>query len=96
MKILIYGINGYIASNIYKNLLNIKYINLIIGNSRCDNYEEVTKEIKEINPDRIICCIGRASGKNIYSTSFIEDKLDINLNDNLYSQIVLIKCLNSF
>lgn len=94
MKILIYGSSGYIGTNLYKYLLKNENIILIKGMSRCDDYINLNKEIQLINPDRIICCIGRSSGKNIFSTSFIENKLDININDNLYSQLVLIKCCN--
>jgi dTDP-4-dehydrorhamnose reductase/2-polyprenyl-3-methyl-5-hydroxy-6-metoxy-1,4-benzoquinol methylase len=94
MKILVFGSEGYIGSNIYNYLSNQINIQLFKGESRCDNYKEVNKEITTVKPDRIICCIGRASGKNIYSTSYIENKLDINLNDNLFSQLVLVKCCN--
>lgn len=93
-NILVYGSNGYIGSNICNFLIKKSNINVIKGKSRCDNYNDVNNEIINTNADRVLCCIGKSSGKNIYSTSFIENKLDINLNNNLYSQLVLIKCCN--
>lgn len=94
MKFLIYGYHGFIGSNLIKYLNNFNDIEIIEGFARCDNYDDVNCEINNIKPDRIICCIGKSSGKNIYSTSFIEDKLDINIRNNLYAQMVLLKCCN--
>jgi len=94
MKILIYGASGYIGTNIIKRIKLNNNIDIVIGNSRCNNYNDTNYEIINIKPDRVLSCIGRSSGKNIYSTSYIENKLDINLHDNLYSQLVLLKCCN--
>jgi dTDP-4-dehydrorhamnose reductase/2-polyprenyl-3-methyl-5-hydroxy-6-metoxy-1,4-benzoquinol methylase len=94
MKFLIFGSNGFIGSNFMNYLKQLKDIDFIEGKSRCDNYNDVCNEIKMINPDRVISCIGKSSGKNIYSTSYIEDKLDINLKNNLYAQMVLLKSCN--
>lgn len=94
MNVLVYGTSGYIGSHIYKFLITKSNINTIKGQSRCENYYDVNNEIINTKADRVLCCIGKSSGKNIYSTSFIENKLDINLNNNLYAQLVLIKCCN--
>lgn len=92
MKILIYGSKGFIGLYITKYLKLNSVLDVIEGNSRCENYSQLNKEISEICPDRIICCIGRSEGKNIYSSSFIEEKLDINLRDNYFAKLTLLKC----
>ena len=100
MKILIYGSNGFIGSKIKEFLLkkaktNHSYI-IIDGIERCDDQEKCENEIKLVSPECVLCCIGRSSGKNIYSTSYIEDKLDINIKDNLFGQMVLVKLCNKY
>lgn len=108
MRILIYGHRGFIGSHIYKTLLSLategnraslsepntilQENTILIGTARCDDYESVDTEILKLNPDRVISCIGRSAGKNIYSTSYIESNLDTNVRDNLYAQLVLLKC----
>ena len=94
MKFLIFGSSGFIGSNFLNYLKKFEDIEIFEGKSRCENYDQVNNEIKTINPDRVISCIGKSSGKNIYSTSYIEDKLDINLKNNLYAQMVLLKSCN--
>ena len=92
-KILLYGGRGYIGQSITQYItLHHPSIQFIMGKSRCEEEEAVRNEIIAENPDRVLCCIGRSSGKNIYSTSYVEDKLDINIRDNLYAQMVLLKC----
>lgn len=88
MIILLYGSSGWIGGHI-KTYLNTHFKNIILhlGIARCDNFEQLSNEINTIKPDRIICSIGRAYGKNIYNTSYIEDKLNINIRDNLIGPI---------
>jgi len=94
MKFVIYGSNGFIGYNIVNYLKEFPKIKVISGDARCENYENVKNELSDIRPDRVICCIGRSSGKNIFSTSYIENKLDVNMRDNLFAQMVLVKCCN--
>jgi len=88
MIILLYGSTGWIGSHI-KNYLNTHFKNIIVhlGIARCDDFDQLSKEITRIGPDRIICSIGRAYGKNVYNTSYIEDKLNINIRDNIIGPI---------
>lgn len=90
MKILIYGGKGFIGSYIFKFLKEKKY-DIFFGKSRCENYEEVKEEIRSISPTNVICCIGRSHGKNLYSIEEIEQNLSKNINDNMYSILVLMK-----
>ena len=88
MKILLYGSTGWIGSHIKNYIeMNMKEHIIYLGVARCDDIIQVSNEINSIKPDRIICSIGRAYGKNIYNTSYIEDKLYINIRDNLVGPI---------
>ena len=90
MKLLLYGSSGWIGNHIKEYIqTNLKDITIYVGISRCDNKEQLTQEISTINPDRIISSIGRAYGKNIYNTTYIEDKLHINIRDNLIGPLTL-------
>uniref|UniRef100_A0A6C0ACW0 C-methyltransferase domain-containing protein n=1 Tax=viral metagenome TaxID=1070528 RepID=A0A6C0ACW0_9ZZZZ len=92
VKYLFYGSKGYIGSYIKSYISKNLDIEFIEGLARCENYEEVNDEIKKVKPDRIISVIGRSKGKNIYNSDFVENQLDINIKDNLYSKMVLVKC----
>jgi len=94
MKVLIYGSNGWIGNQFIK-LLNEYNIDYICGNSRCDNEKTLCNEIDLIKPSHIISFIGRTHGiiNNVKYTTidYLEHsgKLVENINDNLYSPILL-------
>jgi dTDP-glucose 4,6-dehydratase len=94
MIVLIYGSNGWIGKQFIK-ILEQNNIEYICGNSRCDDEINLKNEIDIINPSHIISFIGRTHGiiDNIKYTTidYLEqsDKLTENINDNLYSPILL-------
>lgn len=99
MNILIYGGNGWIGQQICEYLKN-KNIKYVCGTSRCDNYDSIQNEILDIKPSHVISLIGRTHGKigdKIYSTiDYLEEsgKLVENINDNLYSPLLLAMITN--
>jgi len=94
MKVLIYGSNGWIGKQ-FINILEQNNIEYICGNSRCDDEINLKNEIDIINPSHIISFIGRTHGSidNVKYTTidYLEQsgKLTENINDNLYSPILL-------
>lgn len=99
MKILVYGSNGWIGSQ-FIDILNQNKIDFVCGKSRCDNQKELEKEINIINPTNVVSFIGRTHG-NIgnakYTTiDYLEQpgKLKENINDNLYSPMLLSHICN--
>lgn len=90
MKFLVYGHYGWIGSQCI-SLLEKSNANIIKGNSRLDQTENVEKEIKESLPDRVLCFVGRTHGGNFTTIDYLEsnDKLCVNINDNLYSPVSL-------
>ena len=106
MILLIYGYNGWIGQQFLK-LLRDKDIKIILGKARCDNYQEVEKEILENNPTNIISFIGRTHGiinnnnnnNNNYTTiDYLEQKgkLYENIKDNLFSPLILVLLANKY
>lgn len=94
MKWLIYGQKGWIGS-IFCNFmaLNFSDIQLIYPTSRANDIEGIVKDLDETQPDRVLSFIGRTSGPGFPNIDYLEQKgkLVENLNDNLYSPLVLMK-----
>ena len=94
MKVLIYGSKGWIGTQ-FIDILEKNNILYESGDVRVDNINELSKEIKNINPTHIVSFIGRTHGKigdKVYSTiDYLEKegKLHENIRDNLFSPIIL-------
>lgn len=91
---LVYGSNGWIGQQFIK-ILNDQSINYVCGTSRVDNEKNVEYELTLIQPTHVISFIGRTHGTigdKVYTTiDYLEQegKLRQNINDNLYSPLVL-------
>lgn len=96
LKFLIYGGKGFIGQLLIDKLTEHSDVEVILGNERCDE-KSVKEEIKEINPDRVISLIGRTSGPSNMNhlgscnttIDYLEDKLSLNMRDNLFAPIYL-------
>ena len=93
-KFLLYGHKGWIGSKVLKELEN-QSIDIILGNSRVENVQDLEEEIIRVNPTHIISTIGRTHGtynNKVYSTiDYLEQsgKLVDNVQDNLFGPVVL-------
>jgi len=90
MKILLYGHKGFIGQEFVDILTDLKE-DFVLGQSRCDNKETLEKEIKEVNPDRVISLAGRVRGKGVPSADYLEQpgKLTENVRDNLFGPVLM-------
>ena len=94
MKFLIYGVNGWIGSKVFK-LLQDQNVDVVEGKSRVNNVIDLENEIKDVNPTHVISLIGRTHGvhNNVEYTTidYLEQsgRLVENVRDNLYSPTVL-------
>jgi len=94
-KILFYGSKGWIGSLFIKYLQNIKMFQIIIGEERIENNEDLLKEITKHNPTTIISFTGRTSGyhnnQKINNIDYLElpGKLHENMRDNFIGPINL-------
>jgi len=90
MKILLYGHKGFIGQEFVGVLKELKE-DFVLGQSRCDDKETLEKEIKEVNPDRIISLAGRVRGKGLPSADYLEQpgKLTENVRDNLFGPVLM-------
>ena len=87
---LVYGAKGWIGNQLVKILTTLGEQTLS-GTARLDDYEQTLKEINLINPDRVICAIGRTSGPGYPNIDYLElpGKNVENLRDNLHGPINL-------
>jgi len=89
-KWLIYGGKGWIGSQVI-DILKERKQEVYLGEYRVDDVKNIEKEITDINPDNIICLIGRTHGEGCNTIDYLEGKgkLKENINDNLFSPLVL-------
>lgn len=64
---------------------------VVAAEARADQEDAVEQEIQAVQPDRIICLIGRTHGPGFSTIDYLEQKgkLVENVRDNLYSPVVL-------
>jgi hypothetical protein len=95
MKFLVYGVNGWIGNKVFNLLKEDSSIEVVQGNSRVNNIQELEEEIKYVNPSHVISLIGRTHGTYegtvIGTIDYLEKpgKLVENVRDNLFSPMVL-------
>lgn len=91
IKILLFGGRGWIGSHLCDLLSKRPEFEICHAESRADDEKAVEEEILKINPDRIVCLIGRTSGTGFTTIDYLEQKGKINENirDNLYGPMVL-------
>ena len=90
MRILFFGNKGWIG-NQFINFLKTNSLEIINSSYRADDYENVHDELVEIKPTHVVCMIGRTHGPGYSTIDYLEQpgKLKENLNDNLFSPVVL-------
>jgi dTDP-4-dehydrorhamnose reductase len=90
MKILFFGNKGWIG-NQFINFLKTKSLEIINSSYRADDFENVYNELINIKPSHVVCMIGRTHGLGYTTIDYLEQpgKLKENLNDNLFSPVVL-------
>lgn len=99
MKILFYGHKGWIGQLIIQTWKILHpQDELHFSNVRINpqNFTQLEEEFKYINPDRVFCSLGRTFGGGVNNIDYLEDKLQENINDNLYAPIVLAQLSKKF
>jgi dTDP-4-dehydrorhamnose reductase len=92
MKWLIFGSRGWIGGQFIDCLRSISPSEEIIESRvRADDTEQVSRELDEVCPDRVISLIGRTHGPGYSTIDYLElpGKLVDNVRDNLYSPLQL-------
>ena len=90
MKWLVYGSKGWIGGMVLSHLQRIGET-VVEASARADQENAVEEELQSIQPDRILCLLGRTHGPGFTTIDYLEQKgkLVENLRDNLYSPMVL-------
>lgn len=92
MKILFYGARGWIGQQIIQAL--DQHL-IVLGNARCEHYDQVWQELRLEQPDVVFCCLGRTHGfdekeqKQYNTIDYLElpQRLQQNVNDNLVAPL---------
>ena len=101
MKVLVYGSDGWIGSQVLKLLDNMS-VEFIKGIVRAEDVEGLENEIMQINPTHVMSFIGRTHGKigdrEFTTIDYLEQpgKIKENVRDNLYSPLVLAILSNKY
>jgi hypothetical protein len=101
--VILYGSRGWIGS-MFADFLNSQPTCICLqGQSRCDQYDELRKELERYRERfgtnlRVVSMIGRTSGPGNNTIDYLEQpgKLRENINDNLYSPIILAQICSEF
>jgi len=90
MNVLVFGGKGWIASYVIPIMKNMGW-EVTISSLRAEETSKIMKLIEFINPDRVICFIGRTYGPGYNSIDYLEQpgKLQENIRDNLYGPVAI-------
>jgi 3,5-epimerase/4-reductase len=90
MHFLLYGGNGWIGQQFQQELLKQNHI-ISLSPFRLDDTTSVRDELDRLNPDRVVCLVGRTHGGSIATIDYLEQpgKLVDNVRDNLYAPLSL-------
>ena len=90
MKWLVYGSKGWIGGMVCAQL-TLQGETVVEATARADQEDDVETGLKNTQPDRILCLIGRTHGPGYSTIDYLEQKgkLVENVRDNLYSPLVL-------
>lgn len=90
MKWLIYGGNGWVGQQVIE-LLSTMNEDIVRSSLRLDNTNEVSDEVMNVSPDRVLCFVGRTHGEGYTTIDYLEQKGKIyeNVRDNLYAPVSL-------
>jgi len=88
MKILIYGHNGWIGSQMLELLLNreLDSIEMVKSESRLNNFGDISGELDKVEPTHVLNCAGLTGRPNV---DWCEDHKEQVLNVNVVGTFVL-------
>lgn len=90
MFFLVYGGQGWIGKQVHAELIKRNHT-VIQSPYRLDDTAEVAAELDRLNPDRVVCLVGRTHGEGFTTIDYLEQpgKLVENIRDNLYAPVSL-------
>ena len=94
MRALVYGHQGWIGQKIVA-LLEAAGHTALRGGARVDDVPALDRELADLAPDRVICCIGRTHGPGCGTIDYLEQpgRLLDNVRDNLFAPLALaLRC----
>lgn len=93
MRVLLYGASGFVGSQL-KRVLHHMGDTVVEGTARLENYLQIEQDLDFFQPDRVVCATGRTHGQENGTIDFLENRLDMNLTDNLVGPLMMLaSCL---
>ena len=98
LKVLVFGAKGWIGNQLCELMRLDPDLEVISAESRADDELEAEIEIIDMQPDRIVCLIGRTNGPGFNSIDYLEQKgkLVENVRDNLYAPLILAQIATKY
>lgn len=93
MRVAVYGGRGYVGMELQKSL-EARNVPFVLATKKVGVHEdqEVISELASLNVTHVICVTGRTHGPGCNTIEYLEggqDKVDINVRDNMYSATAL-------
>lgn len=95
MRLLVFGGQGWIGTYLLNYLNHHEIIHSQIHINNWTNEKTLQTEIDTVKPDYVLCFIGRTANSTFSKDTsqctidYLEDKLDLNLRDNLLAPLLL-------
>lgn len=89
-KVCVFGAKGWIGTQIVPLFEQLGWeVDIPPENIRADDELAVRAYIGITEPDRVVCVLGRTHGPGCGTIDYIEDKLPLNIRDNLFAPLTL-------
>ncbi|CAB3405385.1 unnamed protein product [Caenorhabditis bovis] len=99
MRVAIYGGRGYVGQELQR-VLNARRIPYVLAGKKVgvDADEDVERELAGLGVTHVVCVTGRTHGPGKPNIDYLEgnDKVDINVRDNMYSATILAHISRKF
>ena len=91
---LVYGAGGWIGSMLCAEIERQLPDDVVVrGEARVDDTRAVSAELDRVQPDRVVCAVGRTHGPGCGTIDYLEgggaDRTRVNVRDNLFAPVSL-------
>lgn len=95
-KVVVYGGFGWLGQKLINHLYSLKTFDIHVSSVRAENYQFVEDELLFSNAQHVLCCVGRTHGPDCGTIDYLEDKLEMNLRDNLQGPLNIAMACQKF
>lgn len=88
MKVLVFGAKGWLAQG-WAAALRERGHEVVAAVARAHDRQAVVAELDRHEPTHVVAALGRTHGPGVPTIDYLEDRLPLNLQDNLLAPVVL-------